>query len=92
VGSFALIFVLLVFTIGTIVWCRIRRRNLRLPTTRAEEEESIPLNVTMSVEDQAGNEDEGEPFRKRKGKERRTPDAIEPPIFDVGEDEEEEGK
>jgi carboxypeptidase D len=88
-GSAALILILALLAIGTFIWCRIRRRTLRLPTKHTEE--SIPLNPTMNGHDRDDeDEDEDEHFRQRKGKERAQASSG-PPIFDVGDDEDEEG-
>jgi carboxypeptidase D len=91
-GSAALILVLVLLALGTLFWCRMRRRKVRLSNIAATEEESIPLNTAMSVHDRNGNEEDDENFRQRKGKDRvETPKASEPPIFDVGDDEDEDG-
>ncbi|KAH9482330.1 Cell death protease [Psilocybe cubensis] len=89
-GSAALVLVLVFLVIGTFVWCRLRRkRSVKLPFT--QEEESIPLNSALRREE--GDEDL-ESSRQRKGKERSKDDqqVAEPPIFDVGDSDEEDYK
>jgi len=88
-GSAALVLILILLAIGTFIRCRIRRRSLRLPSSRNNEEESIPLTTSISRHDEPV-EDEDEPLRSRKGKE-RAHEALGPPIFDVGDDDDEEG-
>lgn len=78
--------VLILLVIGTFLWCRIRQRRLQRPLAQ-NEEESIPLTRSMGTPGDDGDEDFK---RQRKGKGR----AIEtsgPPIFDVGDDDDEEG-
>lgn len=77
-GSVVLIFLLLSIAIGLCIWCRLRRRPVRL-FRNIQSEENIPLN---------GYEDK-QAHRKRKGKERALEDESGTAIFDVGEDEEE---
>jgi carboxypeptidase D len=87
-GSAAIVLVLIVAALGTVFWCRMRKRRLRLPVSR-NEEEYIPL--THDLPNTSDPPDASE-FRTRKGKERalETGDA---PIFDVGDsDEEDEGR
>ena len=70
-----------------------RRRGLRLPLTNSshELEESIPLNTSLHHQNGSG-EDGGEPsYRQQKGKGRVIELASsmeEPPIFDVGDSDE----
>jgi carboxypeptidase D len=64
------------------MWCRIRRRRLRLPTGANNEEESIPLT--------SHGDEEEEVFRKRKGKEKAEAQEGEP-IFNVGDIDDEDG-
>lgn len=76
--------------IGLFVWCRMRRRRSspRLPVDQREGEESIPLNARLD-EDGEGEE----AFRQRPGKGKGKERAVElapPPIFDVGESDDEE--
>lgn len=78
--------------IGTFVWCRVRRRRLHLPLNPHEEEESIPLNLTNGHD-----EDDSHMYKQRKGKGRAqeisTMDhqqSQQPPIFDVGDSDEED--
>ncbi|KIK40071.1 hypothetical protein CY34DRAFT_88000 [Suillus luteus UH-Slu-Lm8-n1] len=77
-GSVVLIFLLLAIAIGLCIWCRLRRRPVRL-MKNPQSEENIPLN---------GYDDE-QAHRKRKGKERALENESGTAIFDVGEDEEE---
>ena len=83
-GSAALVLLLIFLGIGTFVWCRVRRRRLRLPETRNEE--SIPLTSSHRLED----EEDQPAFRSRKGKERAKEAAQ--PIFDVGDSDDEEDR
>ncbi|KAJ7506610.1 Alpha/Beta hydrolase protein [Mycena galericulata] len=85
-GSAALVLAVIFGAIGLFVWCRMRRRRAspRLPVDQREE--SIPLNARV---DEEGEE---EPFRQRKGKgKERAVEPLAPPIFDVGESDDEEG-
>ncbi|KAF8165686.1 pheromone-processing carboxypeptidase KEX1 [Crassisporium funariophilum] len=90
-GSAALVLVLVFVVIGTFVWCRIRRKRVQLPTSQGEE--SIPLNSTMERNDVNGHSgsDEDVP-RQRKGKDRSREgdETVEPPIFNVGDSDDEE--
>jgi carboxypeptidase D len=76
-GSVVLIFLLLAIAIGLCIWCRLRRRPVRL-LRDPQSEENIPLN---------GYDDE-QAHRRRKGKERALEDESGTAVFDVGEDEE----
>jgi len=87
-GSSALVLLLMFLAIGTFVWCRIRRRRLRLPVNQTEEE-SIPLNTSHRFQD-GDDEDQGT-YKQRKGKERAR-EPPQPPIFDVGDSDEEDDK
>lgn len=91
-GSAALVLVLVFLVIGTFVWCRLRRkRSVKLPFTQAEgdAEESIPLNSALRRD----NGTEEDVSRQRKGKDRmRDTDTGEPPIFDVGDSDDEDYK
>jgi len=92
-GSAALVLVLVFVIIGTFVWCRLRRKRVQLPFGRVEE--SIPLNTSMRGDDE---EDVDVVRQKRKGKERlresgaSSEPLAEPPIFDVGDSDDEEFK
>lgn len=95
-GSAALVLVLIFLVIGLFVWCRVRRKRVvKLPTTRPDEdEENIPLNPSSLGErqhDEISSESMG--FRG-KGKERsrngNIPPPEEPPIFDVGDSDDDE--
>ncbi|KAJ7248493.1 Alpha/Beta hydrolase protein [Mycena rebaudengoi] len=89
-GSAALVLTVIFAAIGIFVWCRMRRRrSLRLPVNPNDEDESIPLN-TREVD----NDDEVFRQRKGKGKEREEAPASNgggPPIFDVGDSDDEDG-
>ncbi|PPQ79472.1 hypothetical protein CVT25_002608 [Psilocybe cyanescens] len=89
-GSAALVLVLVFVVIGTFVWCRLRRkRSVKLPF--AQEEESIPLNSALRRED--GEDEQDSRQRKGKGRSRdRDQPIAEPPIFDVGDSDEEDYK
>ncbi|RDB19792.1 Pheromone-processing carboxypeptidase KEX1 [Hypsizygus marmoreus] len=88
-GSAALVLILIFAAIGIFVWCRVRRRHVRLPINANEEEESIPLNTSRRMDDE---EEDPQQFKQRKGKERAKEPSVQLPIFDVGEsDEEDEG-
>ena len=85
-GSAAIVLVLIVAALGTVFWCRIRKRRLQgLPVSR-NEEEYIPL--TRDLPDTSDPPNTGE-FRARKGKERAQETDAEPMIFDVGDSDEE---
>ncbi|KAI0268162.1 alpha/beta-hydrolase [Gloeopeniophorella convolvens] len=86
-GSAAIVLILIVIALGTVLWCRIRRRRLRGLPVSTNEEETIPLTRSVPAIDENGDTDGGE-FRARKGKERAL--ETEPsPIFDVGDSDEE---
>jgi len=104
-GSAALVLVLVFVVIGTFVWCRLRRKRVKLVESRSgEEEESIPLTSTRNVDE---DEEEPETVQRRnvKGKERARAGEDEPlnggtknhagevdRIFDVGDSEDEDDK
>lgn len=78
---------LILLAIGVFVWCRVRRRRLRLPVNQREEE-NIPLNSSHRFED---DDQEGQDLHNtRKGKGR----AVEPPqpIFNVGDSDDEDDR
>lgn len=76
--------------IGIFVWCRMRkRRSPRLPVDQREE--SIPLNARLDDETAEDGEVYQQRQRKDKGKERAV-DSQEPPIFNVGDSDDEEYK
>ncbi|KAI0307074.1 carboxypeptidase KEX1 [Multifurca ochricompacta] len=86
-GSAAIVLVLIIAALGSVLWCRIRRRRLHgLPTSR-NEEEHIPLTQGMSTVENRDSSDTSE-FRTRKGKERAQEAGV-APIFDVGDSDEE---
>ena len=88
-GSAAIVLVLILSALGTVLWCRIRRRRLQgLPITR-NEEEHIPLTQNLPADDGDSSDDRG--LSARKGK-RRAREAEESPIFDVGDSDEEGGE
>lgn len=83
-GSTAIFVVIIFVAIGIFIWWRKRKaraQTLHLPLNHTDEEESIPLTQRerSSLQD----------FRPRKGKERAV-DSQDPPIFDVGDDDDEE--
>jgi len=84
-GSAALVLVLVFLVLGLFVWCRVRRRRVQLKVQPGEE--SIPLNASHRDHDR--DEDDDESMRLRKGKGRAAP-SNEPPIFDVGDSDEDE--
>ncbi|KAG6891309.1 Cell death protease [Termitomyces sp. T32_za158] len=102
-GSAALVLILIFAGIGTFVWYRLRRP--RAVKLAGSEEESIPLNASRR-EDETDAEAAVEEARinflngngigrqgKGKGKERAIePEVHEPPIFDVGDSDEEEDR
>ncbi|KAF8914278.1 alpha/beta-hydrolase [Gymnopilus junonius] len=86
-GSAGIVLVLVFAVIGTFVWCRIRRRRaLSLPLHNTEDE-AIPLNTRENE-----SEEDVEETRQRKGKERAREPFADPPIFDVGDSDEEDYK
>ncbi|KAJ7098658.1 Alpha/Beta hydrolase protein [Mycena belliarum] len=90
-GSAALVLALIFGAIGIFVWCRMRRRRSpRLPVNQrdGDGEERIPLNTRL--EDLAADEgDEALRPRERKGKGKERAVDSDPPIFDVGDSDEE---
>ncbi|KAF8231386.1 alpha/beta-hydrolase [Tricholoma matsutake] len=86
-GSSALVLLLIFFAIGTFIWCRVRRRRLRLPVNLTEEE-SIPLNTSHRFEEE---DDDRGVNKQRKGKERAM-ECAQPPIFDVGDSDDEDDR
>ncbi|KAH7926806.1 alpha beta-hydrolase [Leucogyrophana mollusca] len=82
-GSATLILILIAMAIGLCIWCRLRRRPVRLSKGDVAEE-NIPLNSASDGYDF----DDRDARRKRKGKERAEEDESGSPIFDVGEDDE----
>ena len=96
-GSAALVLILIFAGIGTFVWCRFRRP--RAVVLGGNEEESIPLNASRRMEDEVDDETAAEEARsqfwqsKGKGKGRAVePEVHEPPIFDVGDSDEEDDR
>jgi len=85
-GSSAIVLILILAALGTILWCRIRRRRLRgLPIAR-NEEEHIPLTQSMPVEESESSlEHNGASLRKGKERAKEIDSA---PIFDVGDSDE----
>lgn len=86
-GSAAIILVLIVAVLGSVLWCRIRRRRLQGLLIAKNEEESIPLTQSLPVEDNDPLENRAS--SSRKGKERAQAGLS--PIFDVGDSDEEGG-
>ncbi|KAJ3480480.1 hypothetical protein NLJ89_g12275 [Agrocybe chaxingu] len=89
-GSAALVLVLVFVVIGTFVWCRLRKKRVQLPFSQAEE--SIPLNSALRREN--GDDSEDDVSKKGKGKQRQRVDETQadPPIFDVGDSDDEDYK
>ncbi|KAH9045309.1 alpha/beta-hydrolase [Lactarius pseudohatsudake] len=84
-GSAAIVLLLIVAGLGTVFWCRMRKRRLQgLPVSR-NEEEYIPLTHGMP---NTSDPPDASEFRARKGKERAQETGVEP-IFDVGDSDEE---
>jgi carboxypeptidase D len=83
-GSAALVLTLIFLAIGIFVYCR-RRRSPRLPVNQHGED--IPLN-SAPLDDDRDDEAFRQRQRKGKGKERAM-ESTGPPIFDVGDDDEE---
>ncbi|KAK7033536.1 Cell death protease [Paramarasmius palmivorus] len=80
-GAAALVLVIILLVVGIFVWCRVRRRRTVHLPARQDEEESIPLNSSVGEE----------AYKRRKGKERAVePEESEPPIFDVGDSDDED--
>ena len=100
-GSAALVLVIVFVVIGTFVWCRLRRKRVKLTNPQSgEEEESIPLTSTQDDDDE-----ETVQRRNAKGKERARAGEREPlngstqnyagedhRIFDVGDSDDEDYK
>jgi carboxypeptidase D len=88
-GSAAIVLVLILAVLGTVLWCRIRRRRLHgLPISK-NEEENIPLTQTLPADDGDSLDDGGISTRKGKGRAQETGLS---PIFDVGDSDEEGGE
>jgi len=82
-GSAAIVLVLILAALGTVFWCRIRRRRLpglRLPKN---EEEQIPLTRSLPAEEDRDSPDNSG-ISRRNGKE-RAQEAVSAPLFDVGD-------
>jgi len=85
-GSAAIVLVLILAVLGSVLWCRIRRRRLSgLPISK-NEEEHIPLTQNLPADD--GDSFNGRGLSARKGKQRAQEAGL-PPIFDVGDSDEE---
>jgi carboxypeptidase D len=87
-GSAAIVLVLILAVLGSVLWCRIRKRRLLGLPIAQNEEESIPLTQNLPVEDSDLLDNRGLSSRKGKGRAQETGLA---PIFDVG-DEDEDGE
>jgi carboxypeptidase D len=87
-GSSAIVLIIILAALGTILWCRIRRRRLRgLPVAR-NEEEHIPLTQSLPVEEsESPLEHSGASLRKGKERAKEIGSA---PLFDVGDSDEDE--
>ncbi|KAJ6560307.1 Alpha/Beta hydrolase protein [Mycena capillaripes] len=83
-GSAALVLTLILGVIGIFFWCRRRRSGPRLPVNQHGED--IPLNTSSALAEDG--DDEVFQQRQRKGKGKAV-EPVGPPIFDVGDDEEE---
>lgn len=77
---------LILGVIGIFFWCRRRRSSPRLPVNQHGED--IPLNSSSALAEDGDGDDEVFKQRQRKGKGKAVESAS-PPIFDVGDDEEE---
>jgi len=88
-GSAALVLVLILVVLGTVLWCRFRKRRLHGLPIPKNEEEHIPLTQSLSAEDDAESSDNEN--RMRKGKERAR-ESSPAPIFDVGDLDEDSGE
>jgi carboxypeptidase D len=86
-GSSAVVLLLISLAIGSFVWCRVRRRRLRLPVNQTEEE-SIPLNTSHRYDD----DEEGQLINKQRKGKARAVEPPHPPIFDVGDSDDEDDK
>ncbi|KAG9317776.1 alpha beta-hydrolase [Chiua virens] len=85
-GTVALVFLLIVISVGVCIWYRLRRRRIQLTRKDDYAEENIPLRAT----DGDGDELETEPDQVNpRGMRRRIEDDESTPIFDVGEADEE---
>lgn len=84
-GSAAVVLVLILAVLGSVLWCRIRRRRLHGLPIRKNEEESIPLTQSYPVED--SDPLDNRRLSSRKGKERAEEAGLSP-IFDVGDSDE----
>ena len=81
-----MVLVLILAVLGAVLWYRIRRRRLHgLPISK-NEEEHIPLTQNLPAED--GDPFDGHRISARKGKQRAHEAGL-PPIFDVGDSDEE---
>lgn len=85
-GSAAIVLVLILGVLGSVLWCRIRRRRLQGLPIAKNEEESIPLTQNLHAEDIDPLDNRG--LSSRKGKERAQEAGLSP-IFDVGDSDEE---
>jgi len=85
-GSAAIVLVLILAVLGSVFWCRIRRRRLQGLPIAKNEEESIPLTQSLPAEDSDPLDNRG--LSSRKGKERAQEAGLSP-IFDVGDSDEE---
>jgi carboxypeptidase D len=82
-GSAAIVLVLVIAVLGTVFWCRVRRRRIRGLPIKKNEEENIPLTQDLHTVENEDSLDTNE-FPTRKGKQRAREE--EPSrIFDVGD-------
>ena len=89
-GSAAIVLILILAVLGTVLWCRIRRRRLHGLPIRKNEEENIPLTQGLHVDEDRDSPDNNG-LSARKGK-ARAQEAGLAPIFDVGELDEDGGE
>ena len=85
-GSAATVLVLILAALGTVLWCRIRRRRLRGLSITKNEDEHIPLTQSLPAEYEDSVDDRGINTQKGKG---RAQESGLSPIFDVGDSDEE---
>ena len=74
---------LILAALGTVFWCRIRRRRLHGLPIPKNEEEQIPLTQCLPAEEDRDSPDNSG-ISRRNGKERAQETGL-APIFDVGD-------
>jgi len=85
------VLVLILAVLGTVLWCRFRRRRLHGLPIPKNEEEHIPLTQSLPADDDGDSSDNENGTRMRKGKERAR-ESSPAPIFDVGDLDEDSGE